>query len=59
MTGATSLVQQLPWQGASAQVTLDHNRTTSQNLFYSLNPQYLTSLTFDFVQPLFRNRQID
>ena len=59
LTGATSLVQQLPWQGASAQVTLNHNRTTSQNLFYSLNPQYLTSLTFDFVQPLFRNRQID
>ena len=59
LTGATSLVQRLPWQGASAQVTLDHNRTTSQNLFYSLNPQYLTSLTFDFVQPLFRNRQID
>ena len=59
LTGATSLVQRLPWQGASAQVTLDHNRTSSQNLFYSLNPQYLTSMTFDFAQPLFRNRQID
>ncbi|HJQ71757.1 MAG TPA: TolC family protein [Blastocatellia bacterium] len=59
LTGATSLVERLPWQGASVQMTFDHNRSTSTNPFYSLDPQFVTSLSFDFVQPLFRNRQID
>lgn len=59
LTGATSLVERLPWQGGSVQMTFDHNRATSTNPFYSLDPQFLTSLSFDFIQPLFRNRQID
>ena len=59
LTGATSLVERLPWQGASVQMTFDHNRATSTNPFYSLDPQFITSLSFDFIQPLFRNREID
>ena len=59
LTGATSLAERLPWQGASVQMTFDHNRATSTNPFYSLDPQFITSLSFDFIQPLFRNREID
>ncbi|HEX5733250.1 MAG TPA: TolC family protein [Blastocatellia bacterium] len=59
LTGATSLVKRLPWQGASVQMTFDHSRSTSTNPFYSLDPQFITGLSFDFVQPLFRNREID
>jgi HAE1 family hydrophobic/amphiphilic exporter-1 len=59
VVSTTTLTQRLPWQGASIQATFDNNRTTSQNLFISLNPQYTTGLNFTFTQPLWRNRLID
>ncbi|HKC88124.1 MAG TPA: TolC family protein [Blastocatellia bacterium] len=57
--GMSKITQRLPWQGGSAQAIFDHSRATSQNLFNSLNPQFTTSLSFEFSQPLFRNRRID
>lgn len=57
--GTSKIAQRLPWQGGSVQATFDQSRATSQNLFYSLNPQFTTSLSFEFSQPLFRNRRID
>src|SRR5215510_228932 len=57
--GTSKITQRLPWQGGSVQAVFDQSRATSQNLFNSLNPQYTTSLSVEFSQPLFRNRRID
>jgi HAE1 family hydrophobic/amphiphilic exporter-1 len=59
LAGTTRLTQRLPWQGGSVQLTFDQNRATTGNLFYSLNPQFTSSLSVEFTQPLFRNRAID
>jgi HAE1 family hydrophobic/amphiphilic exporter-1 len=59
VAGTSKIAQRLPWQGGSAQVIFDHNRSTSQNMFISLNPQFTTSLSVEFSQPLFRDRRID
>jgi outer membrane protein len=55
----SKITQRLPWQGGSVQAVFDQSRGTSQNLFNSLNPQFTTSLSVEFLQPLFRNRRID
>src|SRR5215470_12971701 len=57
--GTGKITQRLPWQGGSVQASFDQSRATSQNLFNSLNPQFTTSLSVEFSQPLFRNRRID
>jgi HAE1 family hydrophobic/amphiphilic exporter-1 len=57
--GTAKLTQRVPWQGGSVQATFDQNRATTGNLFYSLNPQFTSSLNIEFTQPLFRNRKID
>jgi outer membrane protein len=59
VAGTSKIAQRLPWQGGSAQVIFDHDRSTSQNMFISLNPQFTTSLSVEFSQPLFRDRRID
>src|SRR5215475_288275 len=57
--GMGKITQCLPWQGGSVQAVFDQSRATSQNLFNSLNPQFATSLSVEFSQPLFRDRRID
>jgi HAE1 family hydrophobic/amphiphilic exporter-1 len=57
--GTSKITRRLPWQGGSVQAIFDQSRATSQNLFNSINPQFTTSLSFEFSQPLFRNRRID
>src|SRR5262245_21725684 len=57
--GTSKITQRLPWQGGSVQAVFDQSRATSQNLFNSLNPQFATSLSVEFSQPLFRDRRID
>ncbi|MGH9836425.1 MAG: TolC family protein [Blastocatellia bacterium] len=57
--GTAKITQRMPWQGGSVQATFDQNRATTGNLFYSLNPQFTSSLNIEFTQPLFRNRKID
>lgn len=53
------LTQKLPWQGGIVEAQFDNARTTSDNLFLSLDPQYTASLQLKITQPLFRNRSID
>jgi HAE1 family hydrophobic/amphiphilic exporter-1 len=57
--GTNKITQRLPWQGGSVQAVFDQSRATSQNLFNALNPQFTTSLSVEFSQPLFRDRRID
>jgi outer membrane protein TolC len=58
-SGTAKLSQQLPWQGGNVSLSYDQNRTTSQNLFNALNPQFTSRLAVEFTQPLWRNRQLD
>jgi outer membrane protein TolC len=49
----------LPWFGGSYQLDWSSSRTTTNNSFAQLNPQYPTSLNFSFTQPLWRNLRYD
>ena len=49
----------LPWLGSTYQIDLSSSRTTTNNSFVQLNPQYPTSLNFSFTQPLWRNLRYD
>jgi len=49
----------LPWLGGSYQLDLSSSRTTTNNSFTQINPQYPTSLNFSFTQPLWRNLRYD
>ena len=49
----------LPWFGSSYQLDFSSSRTTTNNSFAQLNPQYPTSLNFTLTQPLFRNFRYD
>ena len=59
VSGSINLTQRLKGLGSTFSVSFDHDRTTSDNLFYLLDPIHTSSLTFQFVQPLARNRRID
>src|SRR5579859_4697454 len=49
----------LPWTGGSLRTDLSSERAFSNNTFLSLNPQYETSLNFQYTQPLWRNLLYD
>ena len=49
----------MPWFGGSYQLDWSSSRTTTNNSFAQLNPQYPTSLNFSFTQPLWRNLRYD
>ena len=49
----------LPWLGSSYQLDLSSSRSTTDNTFTQINPQYPTSLNFSFTQPLWRNLRYD
>ena len=49
----------LPWLGSSYSLDWSSSRTTTNNSFAQLNPQYPTSLNFSFTQPLWRNLRFD
>ena len=49
----------LPWLGGSYQMDLSSSRTTTNNSFTQLNPQYPTSLNVSLTQPLWRNLRYD
>jgi outer membrane protein TolC len=64
VTGRTALADpqfsgSLPWLGNSYQLDLSSSRTTTNNSFTQLNPQFPTSLNFSFTQPLWRNLRYD
>ena len=48
-----------PFAGGQYQATFNSSRQTTNNPFTSLNPQFPTSLTLSYTQPLFRGRRID
>ncbi|HXI94267.1 MAG TPA: TolC family protein [Blastocatellia bacterium] len=45
--------------GGNLFAEFDNSRNLSSNIFASLNPQYNTTLTFTFTQPLLRNFSLD
>ncbi len=49
----------LPILGSSYSVDLSSARTTTNNTFTTLNPQYPTALNFSYTQPLFRGLRYD
>jgi outer membrane protein TolC len=48
-----------PYQGGSYSALFNSSRTTTSNTNSFLNPQFPSSLVFNYVQPLLRNRSID
>ncbi|HST53189.1 MAG TPA: TolC family protein [Pyrinomonadaceae bacterium] len=57
---STSSVQGLtPKGGGGYRVDFVNNRITTNNLFAALNPQYPTSLTFSYTQPIIKGRDFD
>lgn len=57
---STSSVQGLtPAFGGGYRVDFVNNRITTNNTFAALNPQYPTSLTFSYTQPLLRGLRFD
>src|SRR3989440_6433668 len=57
---STSSVQgQTPAFGGGYRLDFVNNRITTNNQFAALNPQYPTSLTFNYTQPIFRGRDFD
>src|SRR5262245_16818426 len=55
VVGQATVTQRIPWQGGRLQAVFDNDRATNANPFFTLNPQYNTSLNFNFTQPLWRN----
>lgn len=58
-SGNVGISGKSPIGGGTYGITFDSSRTTSNNQFSSLNPQYSSKLNFSYTQPLFRNREID
>ena len=56
---APQLAGSLPWMGSSYEVDFSSSRTTTNNQFATLVPQYPTSLNLIFTQPLWRNLRFD
>lgn len=59
VVGNAQLQQRSPWQGGTFSGQFNNDRATTTNLFNALNPQYTTTMSFTYTQPLWRNREID
>lgn len=58
-TGSARLEGQSPVLGGNYRVEFLSDRLTTNNQFFALNPQFPTSLTFNYTQPLWRGLRID
>lgn len=58
-TGSARLEGQSPVLGGNYRLEFSSVRLTSNNQFFALNPQFPTSLTFNYTQPLWRGLRID
>jgi outer membrane protein len=58
-TGSMRLEGQSPVLGGSYHLDFSSVRLTTNNQFTALNPQFPTSLSFSYTQPLFRGLKID
>ena len=59
LTGNLRFGGSSPFAGGSYQFDFTSNRQTTNNQFTSLNPQFPTSLTFTYTQPLLRGLRVD
>ena len=48
-----------PWFGSTYSLEFSDAKQESDSLFNSLNPQYQSSVTFNYIQPLWRGLRID
>ena len=48
-----------PWFGSSYSLEFSDARQKNDSIFNTLNPQYSTAFTFNFIQPLWRDLSID
>jgi len=48
-----------PWAGGSFNLSFNDTRNTTSNQFAKLNPQYQTTFSASYTQPLWRDRTID
>jgi outer membrane protein TolC len=53
------LTQNLPWYGGNFSVTFNNNKQDSSSAFITFNPQFTSSLTASYTQPLMRGFSID
>jgi outer membrane protein TolC len=51
--------QRLPWQGAQLSFNVSNNRSSSDDPFATFNPQYRSSMSLQYSQPLLAGRTID
>src|SRR5262245_1864799 len=58
-TGTLRLEGQTPVLGGSYRIDFSSIRLNTNNQFVALNPQYPTTLTFSYTQPLWRGLKID
>ncbi len=58
-TGTFRIDGSSPRGGGSYRVEFSATRLSSTNRFFALNPQYPTSLSFSYTQPLLRGRSFD
>lgn len=56
---STGISGSLPFVGASYSAVFNSSRTTTSNTNSFLNPQFPSSMTFNYTQPLFRDRKFD
>jgi outer membrane protein TolC len=55
----TSIQQAVPWYGGQVGLGFNNSRTSTDNAFSTLNPNYQTRLTLDFTQPLLAGLSTD
>lgn len=59
VTGTATLSQRIQEQGGLFQASYSNDRSTTQNVFNILNPQFTSTLNLSFIQPLLKNRTTD
>ncbi|MFN6203482.1 MAG: hypothetical protein ACK496_13515, partial [Acidobacteriota bacterium] len=59
LTGTATISQRIREQGGLLQASYSNDRSTTQNVFNILNPQFTATLNLTFTQPLLKNRTID
>ncbi|HVF88856.1 MAG TPA: TolC family protein [Blastocatellia bacterium] len=59
VTGSARVAGNSPYFGGNYQLDFSSGRSTTNNQFTALNPQYPSALTFTYAQPLLRGLRID
>ena len=59
MTYNAGVTQSLRWGGGSLTTSFNNQRQASSDVFSNFNPQFNSTLNFNYIQPLLRNFKID